>query len=48
MERLGNMNDNKAIADARGFFRREADDGWGYVIRKKKERTAREKTIAIS
>jgi len=40
------MVDKKAIADAWRFFRRVADDGWGYLIRKRKERTAREETIA--
>ena len=40
------MNDNKAISDARRFFRRVANNGWGYLIRKRKERTAREETIA--
>jgi len=39
------MNDNRAIADARIFFRRVVYDRWGHLIRKRKERTAREQTI---
>ena len=37
---------NKAIADAQRFFRLSADMKWGYLIRKKKERTARHEVIA--
>jgi hypothetical protein len=43
---MTNMDDDKAIANARKFFRRVADDGWGYLIRKRKELTPREEIIA--
>ena len=31
------MDGNNAIADARRFFRRVAENGWGYLIRRKNE-----------
>lgn len=40
------MADDRVLADARRFFRREVDDSWGYLVRKRKERTPREETIA--
>jgi hypothetical protein len=45
MLRAKNMSDKKAIADARRFFRKQADLGWGYLTRKKKKGTAREQAI---
>ena len=39
------MSDDKAIARARKFFRRMADDGYGYIIRKKKKRIPLEEKI---
>lgn len=40
------MADDRALADARSFFRRKVDDSWGYLVRKREERTPREETIA--
>ena len=39
------MKEDRAVADARRFFRRQADLGWRYLTRKTKEGTAREQTI---
>jgi len=38
--------DDRATVSAKRFFRREAKARWGYLIRKRKEQTPREKTIA--